>query len=311
MRFLNTKCLSLLSAIFFSGILLADFTENKRFDIDAGGSLNLNTEVGAIEVHTHASNSVEIRVTVQGFEKDEFILGFDKSGKTITVTGEKEGAFSSWGRNRVNFDILVPKEFNLFLNTSGGSIRVDDLTGKVDVSTSGGSLRFGNITGNIDGHTSGGSITVEGAKGDVKVRTSGGSLRLGDIEGDLHGRTSGGSISLGKVTGDANIATSGGSIRINDAGGRVMAKTSGGSIEVTFTRQPTGDSEIATSAGSITAYLNDNVAVDLDARGMKVKSDFEVNGETQARYKLKGPINGGGPELELQTSAGSVYIRRQ
>lgn len=290
----------------------ADREIEKSFDVEQGGLLELDTDMGSINVESHSSNRIKVSVEIEGWDEDEFEVSFKTTSNGLKIEGDKTGGnWGSWGSRRVRFDITVPQNFNLDMRTSGGSIRVDDLIGNVEVDTSGGSLRFGNIEGEIDGRTSGGSIRVEGAKGNVKVRTSGGSLSIGDIAGDIHGRTSGGSIRLGAVSGTADVATSGGSIRIEEVGGQVEAKTSGGSVELTLSKQPKGHSDISTSGGSITAYLADGIAVDLYARGRKVYSDFSVNGETSAKYKLKGPINGGGPELELQTSAGNVYIKKK
>lgn len=297
--------------LLLSGPLLADEEIKKSFDMAPGGLIKLNTDVGSIEVNSHNKSRVDVEVEIDGLDADEFEVSFEQKGATLVIKGDRRGGSWGWGSRKVHFEITVPKEFNLDMRTAGGSIRIDDLKGEVMVNTSGGSLYFGNIEGQIDGHTSGGSVTVDGAKGNVEVRTSGGSLTLGDIDGDVYGRTSGGSIRLGAVTGETNIATSGGSIRIEDAGGKVKAKTSGGSVDITISRQPKGDSEISTSGGSITARLADDIAVMLDARGHKVRSEFDVNGEKSAKYKLKGPINGGGPELELHTSAGNVYIKKK
>ncbi|WMS85697.1 DUF4097 family beta strand repeat-containing protein [Pleionea litopenaei] len=306
----STLSISLFSVMLsWSQLSFADQTVEKTFDVKAGADLVVDTDIGSIHVETHSSSQITAKIEIEGLDDDEFSVRFNPSNGGLRIDGDKQSSDWGWGSRRVKFSLVVPKEFNVQLETAGGSISIDDLQGNVDVRTSGGSLTFGNIIGNIDGRTSGGSISVDGAEGDVRVRTSGGSLSLGDIKGTLHGRTSGGSISLGLVTGPADVATSGGSIRIKNAGGEVKARTSGGSVDVTFTQQPKGNSDISTSGGSITARLSKDIAVNLYARGRKVYSDFPVNGETEAKYKLRGPINGGGPELELQTSSGSVYIK--
>ena len=161
------------------------------------------------------------------------------------------------GRSKVEFNIRVPKSYNLDVETAGGSIKIEDLTGKVDAHTSGGSIKLGRIDGLVDVNTSGGSIKVE------------------------------------EVT------------------GTVRAHTSGGSIKASISKQPTGDSKLTTSGGSITVYLADDIAVDLTARtsGGRVRSDFNVNGETTKR-SIQGAINGGGPKLVLKTSGGSVKVKQ-
>jgi hypothetical protein len=67
---------------------------------------------------------------------------------------------------------------------------------------------------------------------------------------------------------------------------------------------------LTTSGGSVTAYLANDIAVDLDAStsGGRVKSDFMVVGKIK-KTSIKGTINGGGPDLKLKTSGGSVRIK--
>ena len=128
----------------------------------------------------------------------------------------------------------------------------------------------------------------------VTLKTGGGSIELSDLNGTADVRTSGGSISLGKIKGDVDAKTSGGSIRVDEVSGNIVAHTSGGSIRATLTKQPTDNCKLTTSGGSVTAYLASDVAVNvyLKNRGGDVSSDV-----------------GGGPELYLKTSGGSVKIK--
>lgn len=144
----------------------------------------------------------------------------------------------------------------------------------------------------------------------VTLQTGGGSIDLSDLNGTANVRTSGGSISLGKIRGNVDAKTSGGSIRVDEVAGNIVAHTSGGSIKATLTKQPTANCKLTTSGGSVTAYLASDISVNLYAKtsGGSVSSDFKVNGYF-SKTKLEGEINGGGPELHLKTSGGSVKIK--
>nr|WP_281285031.1 DUF4097 family beta strand repeat-containing protein [Colwellia demingiae] len=106
------------------------------------------------------------------------------------------------------------------------------------------------------------------------------------------------------------MKTSGGSLDLDNIIGKIDAHTSGGSIELKLPKNPTKDSKVKTSGGSITAHLAKNVAVNLSAKtsGGRVSSEFTVDGKITKR-SIKGTINGGGPELVLKTSGGSVRIK--
>ena len=144
----------------------------------------------------------------------------------------------------------------------------------------------------------------------LAVKTGGGSIDLDKLNGEVKARTSGGSISLGSIQGDVDVKTSGGSIRVDDVAGNINAHTSGGSIKATLRKQPTANCRLTTSGGSVTAYLDPSIKVDLYAStsGGRVRSDIPVRGSIDKR-SIKGDINGGGPDLVLKTSGGSVTIK--
>ena len=283
-------------------------TLTRSFDVSEGGKLVLDTDIGSIEVESSRKDRIKVNVfrKVRGASErkarellDDFDIEFKQDGKNLYIDADyKRGrrGFLWFGRNRlrVKFVITVPRNYNLDLSTSGGSISVSDLNGEVISRTSGGSLSFGYIKGEIFGKTSGGSIRIAGCSGDVDVHTSGGSIKVGE------------------VTGNIDASTSGGSIRVKEVKGTIQARTSGGTIVAYLSAQPKGDCSLKTSGGSINVYLVRDVNLDLDAKtsGGRVRSDFpvEVSGVIR-RTKLNGKINGGGPELYIRTSGGSINIK--
>ena len=255
--FVLTTTAALLSA--YSLMANAD-TLSQTYQVSPGETLYLKTDAGSINVETHNSDSVEIEVEIDGPDADDFSVRFEQTSDGVNIYGERENE-GGWGWNnqlRVKYHLHVPEQYNLDLNTAGGSIKVEDLTGNVEAQTSGGSIGLGDIVGDVDVHTSGGSIRVESVYGEI----------------------------------DAN--------------------TSGGSIKVEFAKQITQDASLSTSGGSITAWLPEDIAIDLSAStsGGSVKSDFDVDGRVKKR-SIRGEINGGGPELSLRTSGGSVKIKKQ
>ncbi|MFC3094174.1 DUF4097 family beta strand repeat-containing protein [Alteromonas sediminis] len=147
---------------------------------------------------------------------------------------------------------------------------------------------------------------------ELTLRTAGGSIDIDDLEGNVEANTSGGSISVGDIIGDIDLHTSGGSIRTDNIYGEIDAHTSGGSIDVTFAQQPSENASLTTSGGSIRASFPENVAIDIDAStsGGRVKSEFEVDGRVK-KQSIRGQINGGGPQIDLRTSGGSVSIYKK
>jgi hypothetical protein len=280
------------------GLAGADVVE-RTFDVAAGGTLKLDTDRGSVEVRSIPGNQVRIKVEreARSGRDDDFELRFEQSGADVVVEGEAPSSWgwNSWNRFRVRFEIEVPERYNLDIDTSGGSIDIADLEGDVDCRTSGGSIRVADIAGRVD------------------CRTSGGGIDIGRIEGSVLARTSGGSIQIDRSGGSVVAKTSGGSITVNEVLGSVEATTSGGSVRATLTDQPLADCRLSTSGGRIEVTLAGTIAVDLDAStsGGRVNVDMPVLVQgTVGRTSIQGEINGGGPQLHLRTSGGSIYVKR-
>ena len=284
----------------------------KEFSVKPGGELNLETDRGSVEVLTTTENKVIISVKLDSRTSKEsraeemfedFEIEFTQDGNNVTIDAEYFGddsrTFNFFGSDRrnlqVKYEILVPKKYNVFVNTSGGSIGVGDIEGAIRVRTSGGSLHFEDINGPVKGKTSGGSIVLESCRGTADVRTSGGSIQIGHVEGDVEAHTSGGSISVDEVMGS------------------IDASTSGGSISAYITKQPTNDCSLKTSGGSVRVNLASDVSVDIDARTSsgRVRCDFVDDYDSRyskRKSSLQTSIGKGGPELYLRTSGGDIRI---
>lgn len=319
----------------------------RTYSVNSGGSLTIVSEFGAIDIQTAERNQVEVVVTKtikarllsQAAEEAlaDFEVTFADGASRVRIEGKFGKGRKHWQRklNRldIRFQVTVPKDYNVDLDTQGGNIKVDDLDGTVRAHTSGGSLRFGKITDTVWGRTSGGSIKLVSCGGPVDLKTSGGSVEVGDVTADVRAQTSGGSLRFGRIHGSIWGRTSGGSIRVTDCkagvdvhtsagniklervSGLVNAKTSAGSIRAFLTNQPQGECSFRTSAGSVTITLIPDIAVDVDAETSagSVSTDFVVTSFIQGkvpRNRLKGSINGGGPLLKLHTSAGSIRLQK-
>ncbi len=298
-------------------------TIERSFTVQSGGELHLESDRGSIRIETHKKNTVEVLIKrrVDAFSNsraqdilDGFEITFDHSGDDVKIRGKGRTLSSDmFNRLRIEYMITVPMEYDLMLRTAGGSIHVSDIEGEVDAKTAGGSLTFGGIKGSVDAKTAGGSISLKASDGDADLATSGGSITIGGARGDVEARTSGGSINVGEVHGSVDVRTSGGSINIQGVTGIIDARTSGGSVNATFLQQPDEDCVLKTSGGSIQVTLPENISVNIDARshGGKIKTDLPitVRGEISKSH-IEGILNGGGPTLTLETSAGNVIINK-
>ncbi len=232
------------------------------------------------------------------------------------------------------------------LETEGGHIKVQDVSGDLDAYTAGGHVMVGNIAGNAKlrtggGHiragqikgtaqleTDGGNITVGEAGAYVAVRTGGGQIDFGEVHGSVHAQTGGGGIRVIYVAGPMEVETSGGSICLTRITNTVHAETGDGSItawinpeaadnKMTPVRLP-GPSQLATGTGDIVVFLPRNIAATIDAtvengdmQRIEADPSFPLNMKMRkdGQAHALGSLNGGGALLKLRTTTGKIRLQ--
>lgn len=113
--------------------------------------------------------------------------------------------------------------------------------------------------------------------------------------------------------GPASVDTSGGGISIENVAGKIKGDTSGGSIHAALLSPLPGDVSLSTSGGGISVSIPADAAFNLDAEasGGGVRCDLPVTVQGKREHdRLKGPVNGGGPVVHLETSGGGVHVRK-
>jgi Putative adhesin len=293
---IRTLLMILVAALIASVALSAEKTFDKRFDVAAGGHLRLDTDFGSVNLVGGAGHEVAIHAQMNG--SDAFLAHLDitaeQASSGVTVTARAARSWYDWfgfGERRMHFTIEVPRDYSVELRTAGGYLDVRNLNAPVRGATSGGSIVVRDVTGSVQMHTSGGSIDAERLNGTTELGTSGGSISVTDARGDL------------------DVHTSGGGIRLRNIDARVTAATSGGSVHAEM-RSNRGIS-LSTSGGTIGLLLPENVGASIDAStsGGRVSSTLPLSStEAADRSHLRGVLNGGGKQVVLHTSGGSIDL---
>ena len=272
-------------------------------DIDAGGAVSV--------VGTDA-NEVRVRVD-EGRQECEprCRVDIDQDGDGVRVRAYHVNR-SSRTRGGLRFTVQVPKRYDVKIETTGGTVEVDGVTGRISGRTMGGALRFSNLSGSLNFSTMGGGITVRDSDLDGRVHTMGGSVTLDGVRGNLSGTTmggrvtrngstngvtlsstsgrrgdaevrSGGELKMHSMGGDieldeapngADLQTMGGFIKLNRAGGDVRAHTMGGRITL---GEVDGSIKATTMGGDITARMvGDPSKGDRDVEIRSMGGDIEL-----------------------------------
>ena len=232
------------------------------------------------------------------------------------------------------------------LETQGGHIQVQDVTGDLVAFTAGGHIRAGNISGDaslhsggghitagkiggrVDLETDGGNITVAQAGGLVTVRTGGGQIDFGEVRGSVRAQTGGGGIRVMTVSGPMQVESTSGSICLTKVAGTVQASTGEGSITAWInpdtqnargTVYLAGASQLASGNGDVIVFLPRNLAANIEAVvasgdphhiefDPSLKLNVWAQGGTGAIHAT-GALNGGGAPLKLRTGNGVIRLR--
>ena len=257
----------------------------------------------------------------------DYDLNVSVSNHKLTATVKQKHQNINWKKSvSISYKIFVPENVSTDLNTSGGSISLENLSGTQDFTTSGGSLEVDHLSGKVKGRTSGGSIDLTNSKDDIDITTSGGSIEASDCTGKIKLSTSGGSLKLSRMNGDINASTSGGSakadniegalsihtsgssIRLDDLSCSLEASTSGSDIEVNM-KSPGKYIKISNSGGDIDLKMPQGNGITLDLRARKIRTD-SLNNFTgsQDDHRLSGTLNGGGIPVTLDAGNGAIYL---
>jgi hypothetical protein len=112
-------------------------------------------------------------------------------------------------------DLHLEKVGSLELRTSSGSITVDEVVSRANVTTGNGTVRIGEING---------SAVVKNSNGDTTIR---------EVAGDLQVNTANGNITVERPRGSVTAKAASGSIRIFDASsGAMRLETAAGQLDV-------------------------------------------------------------------------------
>jgi hypothetical protein len=175
----------------------------------------------------------------------------------------------------------------------------------------------------------GSQIEVHEERNVVKVESDG--MGHQDLEIQVPQRTSlkletvnNGAIRIENVEGEIEAQNVNGHITLTNVSGTVIANTVNGKISMSLLKGSAKPMSLTTLNGAIDVTLPADLKATLKMRADNgdIYADFEMavkNEQTQTKNKrgwssetmTVGSINGGGPEIRLQTMNGKIYVRKK
>lgn len=250
--------IAVLTALFagnvFAGTLRKEF--KKEIDFISGGKISIENTNGKINVASWSRDDVSVFAEIQvksGDRRraqeimDRVKIIVDRSGERLRIKADyprnSAGGFFSWlfGKGvsvKVDFEVRVPDESDLLVESVNGKVDITSVEGDCEISTTNGSVTAEEMNGNINAHTTNGSIKIHLAalpgNSDIDLHTVNGGLKLvlpEDPSASITASTVNGSIRTDfelRVRGKFNSKSLRGTLGSGDAA--VYLKTVNGSI---------------------------------------------------------------------------------
>jgi DUF4097 and DUF4098 domain-containing protein YvlB len=272
----------------------------KSYSVSGRPDVHVHTNDGSVQVITSDTQQVEFRVKTEGSGwgfgfGDNSHIDSHQDGNRVELTTHVRNYVIGVNTRHTIIEVRMPKNADLQLETSDGSIEISSVNGTVQANTSDGSIKVSQVTGAVDVSSSDGSIEARALKGTVKLRTSDGSIRASEIDGPCEASSSDGSVKVEGRFDGLDVHSGNGSVTTRVIAGSVISSgwqvsSSDGSVDVSVPPDFKTDLDVSTGDGHITLNL-----------------PVQVQGEL-SKSRIHGSLNGGGPSFRIHSSNGSIHL---
>jgi DUF4097 and DUF4098 domain-containing protein YvlB len=255
---------------------------NKAWNVTGTAQIFVDADEGDIRVDTGDYKEVQARIETVGWHisDNEVRVITSQEGNRLNLQVKLPSHHLSISfRRSISIELTIPRNAELDLRTGDGNISTRAVDGALRADTGDGNINVGAANGEIRLHTGDGNITGDGLAGTLAADTGDGNIRL---EGRFH--------VLDVRTGDGNV--------------EVTALS--GSRLASAWKLNTGD-------GNVVLRLPDGVGAELDAHtgDGRVTLDFPVTISGRSEESVvRGPMNGGGPQLAIVSGDGNIRIAK-
>jgi len=258
--------------------------EKKEFKYTAppGTTVSVINQRGTITVKPSSGRQILVTATSSS---DKVEVDTSQSGNRVTVRSHLTSKVSG-DEGKVDFDIQLPTDAGISIESGSGDIRVENIRGGVNVDAEEGNVEVRGVSG-----------------GFVQVQSVNGPVVLGNIQ-----------------KARVQVTSTGGNIRMDGvSGASVTAKSTSGNISFAGDCAGGGTYLLTNHTGDIEVSMPANASVDLSARSMKgsVENDFPLQKPAHAAFAekegktLAGISNSGSSSIELRAFSGKIRVKKQ
>ncbi|HXD78686.1 MAG TPA: DUF4097 family beta strand repeat-containing protein [Puia sp.] len=220
------------------------------------------------------------------------VTGYEGKDVQITVsldtTKDEDDADESEGMKRIG--------------TNGGiDIRAEEHDNNVEIHTGGLMSKITGVSIKVPQNTSRVDVSTVN-NGNVEVTNINGKVEIGDVNGEIVAKGISGSVVANTVNGDIIVV-----FKSVDPKAAMAFSTLNGKIELSLPADTKANLKLKSDNGEI--FSDFDVAVDKASPKVVTKNEEHYH-EIRIDDWVYGTINGGGPEIMMQSTFGKLYIRK-
>ncbi|MFJ3706308.1 MULTISPECIES: DUF4097 family beta strand repeat-containing protein [Streptomyces] len=274
------------------------------FDTPEPISATAHVEAGSLQFAASDRGETVVEVRPRDPNKDVDARTAEQTEVTfangaLTVRTPKSSLFGLGRTGVVDVTVDLPTGSHIDVTGAWAQVLGEGRLGDVRVKTSTGDVRL-DTTGPLHLTASHGSITVDRVEGRAEITTSSGSMRAGLLDGPAVLKNSHGSTIVDTATGELRVSGANGDIQIRRAEDSVTATTAHGTLRVDSVCR--GTVQLETNHGTIDIGVREGTAAWLDAssgRGQvrNALTSSKTPGETEDTVRIRARTRWGNIDI--------------
>ncbi len=262
-------------------IASAGAQQRKDFRFNAGPDSSITVVNQRGNITFKAGNGRQV-IIAASLSNPQIEVDAKQTGNRIDV---RTHALQKSADSRVDYEITVPADIAVRIDSGNGDMRLEGIRGSADIS---------NDAGTVD---------VRSGSGSIQVQTVGAPINLQDVR-----------------QARVQLASTSGAISMTNVGGpSVTAKSTTGAITYTGDFAGGGTYSFTNHSADIGVTLPANASVELTARSIKgaVENDFPFQKKEHTAFaqtdgrSLAGTAGSGASSVELRSFSGKIRVKKQ
>jgi len=268
---------------------------SKSYTVSGRPAVHVHVDDSQVHIVTGGTQQVDFNVSREG-SFDHLQINSHQDGNRVEISVLQERGIHIGNTERhLMTEVHMPRDADLQIETRDGRVDLASVNGDIVIHSTDGAVTASQLTGKIELQSVDGSINADALKGDARVHSTDGAIELTHFDGQCDVSSTDGAV---RAEGRFD------SLKLVSIDGSVVAKIADGS-------KMTSAWQIRTVDGSVNVSLPRDFQANLDASTQdgRIRLDVPVavQGEI-SKSRVRGTLNGGGPELTLKSTDGAIRI---